>query len=251
MGFMDKFGTGEGWLAKNLGPDKDWKKKQEIKKKELDAENLARYEGNISEHGSGIFSNTNPGGAGGKLRTDASNVDTNDPRSVKRIQEALVSSGALSPTYIDKDGNEVSSIDGKFGPMTEKAYRGAISDQRSKFGADQYMYDDGQVNLTGEGDSGLPENKLNLLHEGYNNDQLEAINRGKTKLPTFLGEGVVNPDLKKIVDERVARNEELGVYSGDETGIGAALSDTMSDYKDLGSNVYDYFSNFWNSEEEK
>ena len=73
-------------------------------------------------------------------KVNTKDLDTNDPAAVKRIQESLVSTGALPATYINSAGEEVSSIDGQFGPMTEKAYRGEITKSREDMGLEGYQY---------------------------------------------------------------------------------------------------------------
>lgn len=116
-------------------------------------------------------------------KVNTKDLDTNDPEAVKRIQQSLVSTGALPATYINKHGEEVSSIDGQFGPMTEKAYRGEITKSREDIGLSGYQYNmldnasnNTKLDLTDEDgnlfvDPNLDKSDEEMNNQGNNNNQ--------------------------------------------------------------------------------
>jgi len=176
MGFMDKFGTGEGFLAKLA--ENTFGKQARIDRKAARRKGLvegsARYNrlsnqiNRLSGTGGGIgdenFRNpfgNNPGGTaftrsnikdinagansgrpGANMGFDFSKFDVSNPTDVAAIQTEMIKQGVLPETYVNRQGETVSSADGMFGPQTERAYRDFVNMQRSGKGLMDYTYGD-------------------------------------------------------------------------------------------------------------
>lgn len=168
MGFMDKFGTGEGFLAKLA--ENTFGKQARIDRKAARRDaatpgsgkynRLQNQINRLSGVGGGLMDDNflNPLGtqsdfqrskfkttdksAGGYGEFDFSQFDVSNPADVAAIQREMIKSGVLPETYVNRQGETVSSADGMFGPQTEKAYRNFVNMQRSGKGLMDYTYGD-------------------------------------------------------------------------------------------------------------
>ena len=175
---------------------------------------------NSPNQGSNINKGYEPEVAMNKNFGDTSKFDVGNQQDVMKMQRMLVNKGLLAPTYKDRDGNEVNSIDGRFGDDTQGAYRSMMDMSREAKGEDKYTYgneaDPDAANAVGS--NSWIMNKLGIDKEsigggaanGYGingppiNDGTSGSedNNNQVKVPSFLGESSATFD--KNIDKHIA-----------------------------------------------
>ena len=213
---------------------------------------------NSPNQGSNINKGYEPEVAMNKNFGDTSKFDVGNQQDVMKMQRMLVNKGLLAPTYTDRDGNEVNSIDGKFGDDTQGAYRNMMHMSREAKGEDRYTYEN--------------EADPNSQFKGSEQERLDRLdapvidpNTGKPKTKVDQTPVPFLPDVTrdKDIDRHIAENNKDGVYLPNVEGqfgmqnanrpfnqnttgenIYGALQDTGSKYKDKGTDIYNSAKEF-------
>ena len=223
---------------------------------------------NSPNQGMNINKDFEPEVAMNKNFGDTSKFDVGNQQDVMKMQRMLVNKGLLAPTYKDRDGNEVNSIDGKFGDDTQGAYRNMMHMSREAKGEDRYTYEN--------------EADPNSQFKGSEQERLDRLNapvidpntgKPKTKVdqtPVPFITDVDGSDITrdKDIDRHIALNNQDGVYKPNVEGqygmqnanrpfnqnttgenIYGALQDTGKMYKDKATDIWnatsDWFGEKW------
>jgi hypothetical protein len=162
---MGLFGE-DGFFGKQARIDRKAKRRDDAAPGSAEYNRMQNQINRISGEGGGLFDDNylNPFGTqssfqSSKFKTndekvgeygdfDFSKFDVSNPADVSAIQKEMIKQNFLPETYVNRQGETVSSADGVFGSMTDEAYKKFVNAQRANQGLDGYTYGDNQ-NSTG------------------------------------------------------------------------------------------------------
>tara|TARA_R100000655_G_scaffold44998_1_gene81831 strand:+ start:825 stop:1580 length:756 start_codon:yes stop_codon:yes gene_type:complete len=249
MGFMDKFGTGEGWLAKTFS--KEGRKARKIARRDNNPgtalanrmqNQINRMEGTGGRIGDDNYRNPFKGDANtgyAKGQDDGSGLGDLSQFNVQNKHDVLSMQKKLFP-------NDPSQWDGMFGPNTEKAYRNQINAYRQGQGLMGYNY--------GEGfDPNSISGKITNTVDNVTDFAQDYASGNQGVIPgdqSFITDPIKNDVYPTLFGSDYLSGNQ-GYIPGDQSGIKDYLSGNQGYVPDAiqekVGNVGNWLSNKWNN----